>query len=506
MSFTQSETLRAIQALEVTSGHPRVALRLIELTRDSEVGVDEYAEWIEKDPSLTSRILSIVNSAWYAPETPILTVQRGLCTLGMSQVRTIALSHCVAGLHQAMALQEDDARQLWSASLCKGIIARRVAESLGVEDPQQAYVAGMLQDIGLALLQSLDRDAVAEIHGLPQRSQAAALEAERKHFGLDHLEAGARMARKLGLPELYQETIANHHGAIETGPSDLFTIASLVAATLPHSGDVWSHDSTTELKRLVDSHLPGWRQEEALVEEVQDEFHELDERLGSDGEDGTKLLDALIYASQENAKAASATVAQNIGLREDRSHLHRKLTVVERAHLEAEQRADRDPLTQLFNRGGWDRRARVKLSHKGGSGNTLGVAFFDLDHFKELNDQHGHAAGDALLKEIGVRMQAAIREEDLICRWGGDEFVILFCAESPANCLEAAQRVKEELQSAPVHFEGVDLQVSVTVGFVSIDAERSDLNLGDLLQIADEQLYKAKSLQRGTLSSTQVAS
>jgi diguanylate cyclase (GGDEF)-like protein len=506
MRYTESETLQAVRSVEVISGHPRVALKLIELARDPEVEVADYARLIESDVSLASRLLGLVNSAGYAPQARVLTVHRALCTLGLRQVRVIALSHCVASLHQALALKGEEARYLWAASMSKAIAARKVAECLGLAEVDAAFTAGLLQDLGLALMHSLDSGAMAEIHGRIDWRLDQALAAEVAHFGLDHRAVGRHLARRLDLPELFRNAIDSHHA----GPEELarctddFELAVQVAGLLPHDARNWTSPDLALLASLIDERLPAWSDMESFLAEVQAELAEVDALLGNDSATTPDLLESLIHASQENAREALQTVANNIWLREDSTTLNERLGHAKRAHEEAEQRADRDPLTQLFNRGGWDRRARATLSQAGSTEDTLGVAFFDLDHFKELNDALGHAAGDAFLREVSQRMLESVREEDLICRWGGDEFVILFRGVSASDCLEAAGRVKQHVQGTPVIIEGRELDVSVTAGFVSVDAADSDMNLGELLQIADEQLYKAKSVQRGTLSSTRV--
>lgn len=507
MSFTESETLAAIRAVEVISGHPRVALKLIELSRDPEVEVEDYAHLIETDAGLSGRLLGLVNSACCAPKERVLTVSRALCTLGLRQVRVIALSHCVASLHQALAIEGEDARTLWAASMSKAIAARKVAECLGLEDTDAAFTAGLMQDIGLALLHSMDSIALLEIHEQIDWSLERMLEAEVEHFGLDHCSVGRRIADRLDLPVVYRVAIERHHASPEgiLRQAQGLDLAVGVAGFLPHDAANWTGRDLVFLSSVVEERLSSWPDMGAFLTEVQQELNEIDRQLGTNSTETPDLLTGLIYASQENARESIKTVANNIWLREDSSTLHERLHNAKRAHQEAEQRADRDPLTQLFNRHGWDRRARLTLSRAGATEGTLGVAFFDLDHFKELNDELGHAAGDSFLREVSLRMTEAVREDDLVCRWGGDEFVILFSGVSASDCLEAARRVKQHVQSAPVEIAGRSVPVSVTAGFVSVDkADSDDMNLGDLLQIADEQLYKAKTAQRGTLSSTRV--
>ncbi len=504
MRFTEAEILESIRSLEVITGHPRLALQLINLGRTPDASPEDYSRLIEKDLSLASRLLGLVNSAVYAPGNPILTVQRGVTTLGLKSVRELALSHCVASLHRAMALGHTNSHSLWKSSLCKAIASRKIAEALNLEDSDGAFSAGLLQDLGIALLSSLDHEAVIEAWSHSDRDQQQALFYEEHHFGLHHSEVGLRIAQRLDLPAEYLEVIDHHHSQAPLKKLAGFELAVGVSSLLPHDGKTWLDQDLQQLKSFFEERKLGWSDAEQFLVEVEQEFTRTEESLGNDSLEPPTLLEGLMYASQENARSSFSAVYQYTWLREDTNTLNDALDHAERAHSEAEQRADRDPLTQLFNRGGWDRRARMTLSQSSSLDGTVGVAFFDLDFFKELNDEFGHAAGDFFLKEVSSRMMESVRNDDLVCRWGGDEFVILFSGSNPTDCLEAARRVKSHVQRTPIRFDGKDMKVSATVGFVSISADAEEMNLGDLLQIADEQLYKAKATRRGTMSFTRV--
>jgi|GEM_PF-3006123 len=505
MSYAAADILDSIRSTEVLHGHPCLALRLLELARDPQAELERYAGWIEMDPSLASRLLGLVNSAVYSPGAPILTVPRAVRALGGRSLRELVLAHCVASLHRTMAFGKDEGRAWWRSSMVKAIVARKVAEAIHIEELDAAFGAGLLQDLGLSLLRSLDAQAVERIHGEAAEGAGDLLARETAHFGIDHVEVGRRIAQRLELPDSYFRAITEHHEQRDLGRCEGLELAAGVAGLLPHDSSHWTRADYETLRQLLSTRLTQWGTPEELLGEASEELARSEAALGSDRVETSQLLDALMYASQENARASYTAVYQNTWLRDDANSLQDALDFVERAHQEAEQRAERDPLTQLFNRGGWDRRARVALSQSAGGDGTYGVAFFDLDHFKRLNDEHGHAAGDHFLKEVSSRLLQSVRAEDLVCRWGGDEFVILFFDTNPRDCLEAARRAKRHLESRPVIFEGRELEVSASVGFVTVDADEPAPTLGELLKLADEQLYKAKAVRRGSISFAKLA-
>ncbi len=200
MAYTEQETSDRIRSIEIVSGHPRVAIRLIELSKDPEAELEDYSALIETDAGLASRMLALVNSAWFAPTHPVQTVKRAVCTLGLGQVRVVALSHCVASLHKSIKLNREDSRAMWSASMCKAIAARLVCESLDADHAQEAFTIALLQDLGLALFSSIDQSTVTTILQDVSLDTQAVAAAEIAAFGMTHADAGARMATQLKLP------------------------------------------------------------------------------------------------------------------------------------------------------------------------------------------------------------------------------------------------------------------------------------------------------------------
>ncbi|MCB1030074.1 MAG: sensor domain-containing diguanylate cyclase [Acidimicrobiales bacterium] len=149
--------------------------------------------------------------------------------------------------------------------------------------------------------------------------------------------------------------------------------------------------------------------------------------------------------------------------------------------------ASRDPLTGLANR----RRLFEQLETATSRGALL---FCDLDHFKPVNDTHGHQAGDAVLKEVGRRIEASVRSTDLVARTGGDEFVVVAPDIDLETAAALAQRIRTEI-AQPIDIGGASVQVGVTVGV----AYAEDILSEAALSGADQALTNAKARDRGTV-------
>ncbi len=166
-----------------------------------------------------------------------------------------------------------------------------------------------------------------------------------------------------------------------------------------------------------------------------------------------------------------------------------------RALAETRRQATTDDLTSLPNRRLFMHRAAQAISAALASGGSAALFIIDLDHFKELNDTLGHHAGDALLRQIGPRMQGSLRATDTLARLGGDEFGLL--VGSPCD-EAAARRVADKLLAGlrePFVVEGMHLRVTASIGIALYPAHATDAE--QLLQRADVAMYQAKVGQTG---------
>ena len=152
----------------------------------------------------------------------------------------------------------------------------------------------------------------------------------------------------------------------------------------------------------------------------------------------------------------------------------------------------RDGLTGCFNRMYFDEELHREMSYAQRSGGSISVAMIDLDHFKEVNDTHGHAAGDQVLAGVGRVLIEMLRQYDLVARIGGEEFALLMRNADLATGRLVAERVRERIARLVIAIgDGKQLNVTASVGVASLSEYRkSDVTL--LMRTADSRLYAAK--------------
>jgi len=161
---------------------------------------------------------------------------------------------------------------------------------------------------------------------------------------------------------------------------------------------------------------------------------------------------------------------------------------------ELSYRAHHDALTGLPNRHAFEERTNHGLAYARRYGRPMAILFLDLDGFKAVNDSLGHAAGDMVLREVAQRFRAALRESDIIARWGGDEFVAaLLEVGSERDAARAAQKLIEAV-GAPLSVEGHQIYLSASIGISLYPDDGTDLTT--LIRKADQAMYEGRSRTR----------
>lgn len=161
---------------------------------------------------------------------------------------------------------------------------------------------------------------------------------------------------------------------------------------------------------------------------------------------------------------------------------------------ELEARADVDPLLDILNRRGFDRELKRSLAYVKRYSTAAALVFIDLDGFKAINDRHGHAAGDALLKAVVAGLKAHVRASDMVARLGGDEFAVLMWNVEEAQASAKAHELENIIAGTAVAHGPARLSVGASAGSVPLDV---DVSPAAILEAADQAMYARKKERRG---------
>ena len=206
------------------------------------------------------------------------------------------------------------------------------------------------------------------------------------------------------------------------------------------------------------------------------------------------LITLLILGSAVSAALADKKLQNK---EHDLRRLNTLLGQLDQARVSLQQAANYDALTNLINRRGFNQLFAEKLSQKTADGGMLAVMFLDIDHFKRINDSLGHDAGDALLKVIADHIKGSVRShEDVVARFGGDEFCILIGLRDREEARNLAQRIMLKMKE-PIELAGRRMVMTTSIG-ISLYPE-DGATCEELLKHADLALYQSKAAGRNGL-------
>ncbi|HHV26498.1 MAG TPA: HDOD domain-containing protein [Tissierellia bacterium] len=203
---------RIVEKVEEMPVLPNRINKIIEIVENPDSTVKDLENEILKDQSLTSKVLKLANTTHYGYPRKISTVSRATILLGFQTIKSIALASTVSkyllGELEGYALGKND---LWKQSQTCGIISRYIGKKKSIENPEKAYIAGLLRDIGKTILNYYVQDEYCEIVKIVEEERVPFLEAEKLVLGFDHAEIGGKVAQKWNFPKDLVEAIEYHH-------------------------------------------------------------------------------------------------------------------------------------------------------------------------------------------------------------------------------------------------------------------------------------------------------
>lgn len=344
--------------------------------------------------------------------------------------------------------------------------------------------------------------------------------------GLDYIQPSARDAVQRRLQVDVTNLLNAIAGSIisRTKVFDTLKLSDFLAALVEQSGGVLEVSLSDGNGRVYSS------SREALTGQEIKAFHSGTIRPRDDGhqeyllqvplnperEGGQMLLlaiDASDYVASERklrytsfatgllAALVAVTIVYaiyRINLRRAREENIRLERMVKERTAELQRISQTDKLTGLSNRCHLEEQLDMEFKRAGRYHFPLTLAVVDLDHFKRVNDNHGHLAGDAVLREIGTRLRVELRETDFVGRFGGEEFVVILPNTKLHGALRLAEILRRLVEENPVHFEGKALPITASIGVAEMSASHQSYK--EIFSDADRALYQAKEEGRNCVA------
>jgi len=473
---------------------PGVAMRIIELGNDPAASLGDVADAVSVDQALSTKLLRLANSPLYARQRRIENLRQAITMFGLNGTVTLALSFSLITHLRGERGAGLDYPLFWRRALAAAFSARALGARARIRAREDLFLAGLVQDIGMLALDKAIPDLYRGI-GPRQSDHTHVCAMEREAIGADHAGIGAWLLGRWRLAEWLQHAVATSHAPmVEDTDSELTPLSRCVALSGIVADIWWGENFKAPTHRAYElAHRWFEMDEETFGEilnevavEVRDNAAAFEIELGDPG-----LMEALLEQAKETL--ALRNLQQMHEVCEWRSATR---SLEQRTH-ELEEEARRDALTGLYNRAYLDRAVEDEFHSAASHGWPLAVVFIDLDHFKHINDTHGHPAGDQVLRRSAELLIASTRDSDIVARYGGEEFVIVL----PGNGQEGARTVCERILAAFRGFvhelpDGARIRVTASAG-VTVHGEHRDYrDAHEQICAADQALYEAKAQGR----------
>jgi len=220
----------------------------------------QIAEIIRRDPSLTARLLRLVNSVYYGISRPIKNIEEAVFYLGVRQIRQLAMVTPIIEDFQKLAGNSRFAwREFWQHCIATALMTREVVDIVQSQKGEIDYVAGLIHDVGKIAMASAFPEHFTEIYINRAANEEDLLEVEREVLGIDHAELGALYLKKQSLPEVFVEIVQNHHHP-ERAQNNGAVVASVqVADLLVRYAGIGNSGNRNEVTEEMWLNSTGWK-------------------------------------------------------------------------------------------------------------------------------------------------------------------------------------------------------------------------------------------------------
>ena len=476
---------------------PAVALKIVEASKDPDITLHEVSSIISSDPAISAKLLKIANSPLYSQRRSLNNLREALTLLGFNASLTIALSFSL--LQTLSNKNKTNHENYWKRSILAASIARILGSRLKVARLEDLFLASLLQDIGILVIECITESPYLGEQG-DDLKHPDRIRLENETLGVDHSLIGAWLLDTWKLPEYLINSVLFSHSLNKSEPKQskeerYFHYCVNLSGSL---ADVWLDDNRSELLLSV------LEVAKKVLDVNNDEFNELIVDIDNSLPEISTMFEISLVEEHERQQvvheARELLLERSISSikqsEDDRRHIDNITSRIE--NIEKSSRLDH--LTKAYNRQYIDTLLEDEFKLATNNGWSLSLAFIDIDNFKKINDTYGHLVGDEILKSIADFFSKNIRESDVLARYGGDEFLLML----PGSTSDIANAVLRRLlgqfkDSVTLKVKDTELSAYVSIGLATHIGKKEFKDLKEFMAAADDALYKAKSKGKNCL-------
>ncbi len=502
------EIIRLISAELNLPSPPAVAVRILSAVQQNDSALKDIGDIISADPALTAKMLRVANSGYYTRGGQINNIQRAMTVLGTNVIKNIALSFVIAGSFSDQEHCSFDFDLFWRRSVISGVAAEQLAVTLGVNDDDM-FVTALLQDIGMLIIALTKGDEYARIVNDAENFDLCLQDEEEQVYGFNHAKVSYALLENWNLPEKIATPALFHHQPV-AAPSELGDTVSILNYAARFAL-LFTSGSMAENTRLLCRELSEkYRLDEATATQLVDDIALAGKTMLASFDlpaEDIKPYSLLLQEANEALVALNLDQTQMVlEMREAKQKAERLSRELKEANTTLRELVYRDGLTGLFNHRYFQEALSQELARCCRYRTSVSLILFDIDHFKKVNDSHGHQAGDQVLMNIARAVSSAVRPTDIIARYGGEEFAVILPETNAAGAKVFAARLRRCVEGIATLVNGQLIYVTVSAGATTFSPDMSKIPKEALIDCADKGLYLSKQNGRNQVTAIDLQS
>jgi diguanylate cyclase (GGDEF)-like protein len=396
--------------------------------------------------------------------------------MGLQSVKTLVLGFSLVTNLSKNKTKGFNYVVYWKRSIYSAAAARTIASKMQMMQQEEAFLAALLKDIGMLVLDTVLGEEYGQIcEGAATHLDLVRLEKEA--LGVTHAEVGAILAAQWKLPPVL---------AIPVGHS--------------HNSEAVQDPALRKLCELVE--LSGWCGDVFVDDDAAPAIAQVRTFCANRFKMSDTNCDALLAEIGQKTKEIAGLFEINIGSSGNYEQILKKAneTLIEltlqtqQQNQQLKRQAATDGLTGLANRAQFDAFFEDCFARSMQSGQPLTLLLMDIDKFKSINDRFGHQTGDRVIQGVSAILQAAARPQDLAARYGGEEMAIVLPNTSRATGAAVAESIRRSLAARPLPCDKPEpVPVTISIGVASLERGSPFTKPAQLLKAADLAVYAAKN-------------
>ncbi len=477
---------------------PAIASEILQAVSKDDAALIELSSIISLAPALSVKILRVANSSLFGCNQEVTDIKRAVSILGTNTAKSIALSFVITA---NLSKQQDVAYsldQFWRHSVTAAVAAELLSQKLQRDIPD-IFLVALLQDLGALMILLTKGREYKEVLDELSDNPTDLCHQEHEQYGFDHQQVASLLFYHWNFPEnLFTPVLYHHHP--DHAPEE-FKGKVEVLFWADQLAEIYTGKKVAEKARQVQSALMaayGMNEAESLelLDEVAEKSREIITLFDIDPLDMQPFSQVLQQANQDLGRLNLSKAQLFLELHEAKEQNQRLIQKLQDAKNRLTEMVSHDSLTSVYNHRYFQEALEAELARAIRYRSSVSLVLFDIDYFKLVNDNYGYLVGDMVLMNIAKAIISTVRTNDVVARFGGDEFAIILPSTNREGARTFAEHLRSCVEGIATSVEGKWVTATISIGTATAVPSEQQIQKDQLIGAADRALYQAKNAGR----------